>query len=104
MDFKPSTVAMAPVFKHDISNAFLDYGFDSDESGELRSVNIKEYECPVCGYFVNSHDLPLLYEIAPSDKLKKPCRFCPSCGQRIDWSDIDLDSSEYDLDGLLEPV
>lgn len=92
-----SDQAASPILKTVSTPAFVDYMDDDGKmTGELVDGKHDEYQCPVCGWFVDSHDFPFLYELGEMGK-KKPCRFCMDCGQRIDWSGIHLDPEKYEL-------
>lgn len=55
-----------------------------DGHGEFKMEKYTEWLCPVCDWFVGSH------RVTYSGENKKPCNFCTACGQRIDWTDIEL--------------
>lgn len=98
-----NTKSAAPVLKTVMSPAFVDY---IDEAGNLTGEFVDgrhdEYDCPVCGWFVDSHDFPFLYVIGGKEDKRKPCRYCMSCGQKIDWDGVALDADKYEMDFLLE--
>lgn len=59
----------------------------SDGHGALESHEYTEWLCPVCDWFVGSH------RVTHHSEKKKPCNFCTQCGQKIDWSGIELDDN-----------
>ena len=71
---------LPPVWKADESFVAVDY---SDGSGEIKKAKWADWTCPVCGWFVGEQYIPRKH-----NQLK--CNFCSRCGQKIDWSGIDL--------------
>ena len=53
-----------------------------------KSGNIHKYVCPICGKFLNGR---YIIEESKKDGSFKAyiCKYCPECGQKLDWSDIE---------------
>lgn len=80
---------IAPVWETRRSLFHVSY---SDDRGEFGSNEYTEWLCPVCKWLVGCH------RYTKVSAKKKPCLFCGQCGQRIDWSDIDLDDNYEKVD------
>ena len=77
-------IGIPPILKTERSMAHVLY---SDGHGALESQEYTEWLCPVCDCFVGSH------RVTRYGEKKKPCNFCTQCGQKIDWSGIELDDN-----------
>ena len=85
--------SVKPIRKITSSNVFIDYSINS---GEMITQEYEEYKCPVCDWFVSSHEFPILYSIPAGYGKMKPCNYCMFCGQKIDWTGIELDPDLYE--------
>lgn len=86
LDTVPSTDAdggLPPVSKKKTTVFHIHYA-DGRGSDDIRREKHIAWVCPICGWFVGSHRSTYVNEN------KKPCNFCTACGQRIDWTGIEL--------------
>ena len=79
-------LGIAPVRKTKRSMSHVSY---ADDLGTMEMHGYTEWLCPICDWFVGAH------RSTPINEKKKPCNFCTRCGQRIDWSGVELDDT-YD--------
>lgn len=87
------TKPVKPIFKSVSTPVIADY---TDGTSKKFIERHTEYQCPVCGLFVDSHIEPFAYQIAVNLGKKKPCSFCRRCGQKIRWTGIKLDPKQYE--------